>query len=140
MRDQPTSSPRGLHHYVVHELGQMIVSGELAPDDQILTDDISERFGASRSVAREALRVLEAKGMVRPRPKVGTRVLPISHWNLLDQDVIGWRVLGPDRSRQLDELSDLHAQLDALLARQAAILARFDTADAEAVTGPDSDD
>ena len=40
----------------------------------------------------------------------------------------------------LDELSDLHAQLDALLARQAAILARFDTADAEAVTGPDSDD
>lgn len=40
----------------------------------------------------------------------------------------------------LDELNDLHAQLDALLARQAQILARFSTADTEAVTEPDSDD
>ncbi|EIF28972.1 hypothetical protein BCh11DRAFT_04399 [Burkholderia sp. Ch1-1] len=40
----------------------------------------------------------------------------------------------------LDELCDLHAQLDALLARQAAILARFGTAETEAASGPDCDD
>jgi DNA-binding FadR family transcriptional regulator len=111
---------RGLHHLVVQRLGEMIASGELAADSQILPDEICERFGASRSVVREALRVLEAKGMLRPRPKTGTRVLPISHWNLLDQEVIGWRVLGPDSSRQLEELSDLRVAVETHAARRAA--------------------
>jgi len=113
-------SSRGLHHQVVQRLGVMIASGELAADTQILPDEICERFGASRSVVREALRVLEAKGMLRPRPKTGTRILPISHWNLLDQEVIGWRVLGPDRSRQLEELSDLRVAVEIHAARRAA--------------------
>ena len=75
---------------------------------------------------REALRVLEAKGMLRPRPKTGTRILPISHWNLLDQEVIGWRVLGPDRSRQLEELSDLRVAVEIHASRRAAENARDD--------------
>jgi DNA-binding FadR family transcriptional regulator len=41
----------------------------------------------SRTVAREAIKVLAAKGLVVSRQKVGTRVLPRDQWNLFDPDV-----------------------------------------------------
>lgn len=117
----PEENPvRGLHNLVVQRLGTSIASGELPADSQVLPDELADRFSTSRPVVREALRVLEAKGMVRPRPKTGTRVLGIEHWNLLDQDVIGWRVLGPDRSRQLLELTDLRIAVESIAARQCA--------------------
>lgn len=111
---------RGLHHFVVDKMGQMIASGELAEDTQIMPEEIGEQFGVSRTVVREVLRVLESKGMVRPRPKTGTRVLPVTQWNLLDQEVIGWRVQGPESARQLSELSDLRAAVEIFAARRCA--------------------
>ena len=61
--------------------------------------------------------MLDAKGMVRPRPKTGTTVLPQSQWNLLDQDGIRWRVAGPEGLRPLRELSDLRAAVEIFAAR-----------------------
>jgi DNA-binding FadR family transcriptional regulator len=45
----------------------------------------------SRTVVREAVKVLASKGLVESRPKVGTLVRPRRHWNLLDPDVLAWR-------------------------------------------------
>ncbi|MEV0273393.1 FadR/GntR family transcriptional regulator [Hamadaea sp. NPDC050747] len=118
-----SDATRGLHGYLVDRLGRMIASGELAAGARIVPEELTERFGASRPVVREALRALEAKGMVRPRPKVGTRVLPMRQWNLLDRDVIRWRVAGPDGSRQLDELSDLRTAVEVHAARRCAAYA-----------------
>lgn len=118
--DTGLDAARGRHQFVVNRLGLMIAAGELAEDAQILPDEVCDRFGVSRPVVREALRVLEAKGMVSPKPKTGTRVLPIHQWNLLDQDVISWRIMGPHRARQLSELTDLRVAVEVHAARKCA--------------------
>lgn len=94
-----------------------IVSGELAPGSLITSAVLAERFAASRTVLREAIRVLESKGLVRPWPKTGTRVLDQTAWDFLDRDVIRWRMRGPDRARQLSELMDLRGAVETAAAR-----------------------
>lgn len=111
---------RGLHGQLVQQLGQMIVSGDLGADRPLVPEEIGQRFEVSRTVVRESLRVLEAKGLVSARPNVGTRVRPVSDWNLLDPDIIEWRAFGPQRDDQRRELWELRAAIEPLGARLAA--------------------
>ncbi|MBA0051979.1 FadR family transcriptional regulator [Streptomyces sp. AJS327] len=111
---------RGLHGQLVQQLGQMIVSGDLGADRPLVPEEIGQRFEVSRTVVRESLRVLEAKGLVSARPNVGTRVRPVSDWNLLDPDIIEWRAFGPQREGQRRELSELRGTIEPLAARLAA--------------------
>ncbi|QMV21445.1 FCD domain-containing protein [Streptomyces sp. SCUT-3] len=111
---------RGLHGQLVQQLGQMIVSGDLGADRPLVPEEIGQRFEVSRTVVRESLRVLEAKGLVSARPNVGTRVRPVSDWNLLDPDIIEWRAFGPQREDQRRELFELRAAIEPLAARLAA--------------------
>ncbi|WP_405537591.1 FadR/GntR family transcriptional regulator [Streptomyces sp. NBC_00075] len=111
---------RGLHGQLVQQLGQMIVSGDLGADRLLVPEEIGQRFEVSRTVVRESLRVLEAKGLVSARPNVGTRVRPVSDWNLLDPDIIEWRAFGPQRDDQRRELSELRWTIEPLAARLAA--------------------
>ncbi|WEO94837.1 FadR/GntR family transcriptional regulator [Streptomyces sp. FXJ1.172] len=114
------SRGRGLHGQLVQQLGQMIVSGDLGADRPLVPEEIGQRFEVSRTVVRESLRVLEAKGLVSARPNVGTRVRPVSDWNLLDPDIIEWRAFGPQRDDQRRELSELRWTIEPLAARLAA--------------------
>ncbi|MFF6998336.1 FadR/GntR family transcriptional regulator [Streptomyces sp. NPDC008313] len=114
------SRGRGLHGQLVQQLGQMIVSGDLGADRPLVPEEIGQRFEVSRTVVRESLRVLEAKGLVSARPNVGTRVRPVSDWNLLDPDIIEWRAYGPQRDGQRRELSELRWTIEPLAARLAA--------------------
>lgn len=114
------SRGRGLHGQLVQQLGQMIVSGDLGADRPLVPEEIGQRFEVSRTVVRESLRVLEAKGLVSARPNVGTRVRPVSDWNLLDPDIIEWRAFGPQREDQRRELDDLRWTIEPLAARLAA--------------------
>jgi DNA-binding FadR family transcriptional regulator len=111
---------RGLHGQLVQQLGQMIVSGDLGADRPLVPEEIGQRFEVSRTVVRESLRVLEAKGLVSARPNVGTRVRPVSDWNLLDPDIIEWRAVGPQRDDQRRELCELRWTIEPLAARLAA--------------------
>ncbi|GAA3708577.1 sporulation transcriptional regulator WhiH [Streptomyces tremellae] len=111
---------RGLHGQLVQQLGQMIVSGDLGADRPLVPEEIGQRFEVSRTVVRESLRVLEAKGLVSARPNVGTRVRPVSDWNLLDPDIIEWRAFGPQRDDQRRELTELRWTIEPLAARLAA--------------------
>ncbi|WP_308314689.1 FadR/GntR family transcriptional regulator [Streptomyces sp. CNQ085] len=111
---------RGLHGQLVQQLGQMIVSGDLGADRPLVPEEIGQRFEVSRTVVRESLRVLEAKGLVSARPNVGTRVRPVSDWNLLDPDIIEWRAFGPQRDDQRRELCELRWAIEPLAARLAA--------------------
>ncbi|WP_125624608.1 MULTISPECIES: FadR/GntR family transcriptional regulator [unclassified Streptomyces] len=111
---------RGLHGQLVQQLGQMIVSGDLGADRPLVPEEIGQRFEVSRTVVRESLRVLEAKGLVSARPNVGTRVRPVSDWNLLDPDIIEWRAFGPQRDDQRRELFELRWTIEPLAARLAA--------------------
>lgn len=90
--------PRTLHGQIVQRLGSSIVGdaptpGRVLPDEEALGAEL----GVSRTVLREAIKVLAAKGLVETRPKTGTRIRPQTEWNLLDPDVLRWRYeAGPD--------------------------------------------
>src|SRR6478609_226560 len=85
------AGPTGIHAGVVQGIGRRIVRGELAPGE-ILPEqgEWSRMLGVSRTVVREATKVLAAKGLVESRSKRGTVVLPRSDWRLLDPDVLAW--------------------------------------------------
>lgn len=92
------SLARNLHSDVLWGLGLGIVSGRY-PEGSILPPDseLLDRFGVSRTVLREALKTLAAKGMIEARARIGTRVLPRNRWNLFDADVLAWHFeLGPE--------------------------------------------
>ena len=77
------------HSLIARDLGIAIVTGQYPPGSVIPGEiDIAGRRGVSRSVVRESLRMLSAKGLVESRPKSGTRVRERSLWNLLDPDVL----------------------------------------------------
>ena len=52
--------------------------------------ELSKKFGASRTVMREAIKILTTKGLIGQRPRVGTYVHPEEKWNLLDPEVLRW--------------------------------------------------
>ena len=77
-------------------LGRMIGAGEVPPLSILPVEaDLASRLGVGRSVVREAVKVLSAKGLLSARPRHGTQVRPVSEWNLLDPQVLGWLV-GPE--------------------------------------------
>lgn len=118
----PENRRRGLHHLVVDELGRRIVHGQLDPGAALPNElNLSTELDVSRSVVREAIRVLAAKGLVEARPRTGTRVLPRARWNLIDGDVLGWQYeAGPDVSFFRD-LSEVRSFIEPRAAALAAV-------------------
>jgi GntR family transcriptional regulator, galactonate operon transcriptional repressor len=118
---------RGLHGAVVHDIGLRIVQGDLEAGDALPTEDeLSGDMEVSRTVLREAIKVLAAKRLVESRPKTGTRVLDRHEWNLLDPDVLAWQLeAGLDR-RFLEDTLELRGLIEPAAARLAADRARDD--------------
>ena len=110
----------GLHASVLDKLGQEIVSGTVPVDSVVRIDQLDERFGVSRSVVREAVRVLSSMGLVETRRRLGVRVRPRSEWNVFDPRVIRWRLDGPDREDQLVSLGELRRGFEPVAAELAA--------------------
>lgn len=122
----PLGPHRTMHGRVVEWLGLRIVSGEYEPGSQLPNEaDLADRLGVSRGGVREAVKALAAKGLVEPRPRLGTRVLARSDWNLMDRDVIAWRGRNAD-PRFLKDLFDLRRILEPDAAAQAAVNATPD--------------
>src|SRR5690348_3173838 len=81
----------GLVDKVVHRIGRDIVTGLFKPADTLPTElALCEQLGVSRSVLREAVRVLVSKGLLDRKSRLGTRVCLPEAWSLLDSDVLGW--------------------------------------------------
>jgi GntR family transcriptional regulator, galactonate operon transcriptional repressor len=116
---------RGLHGEVVHTIGLQIVSGELQPGDPLPPEDeLTSDLSVSRTVLREAVRVLAAKGLVQARPKTGTRVRERSDWNVLDPDVLSWRTESAYDQKLYVETTEVLLAIEPLAARLAATRAR----------------
>lgn len=82
---------KSLTHGIVDRLGAEIVSGVFSESNPFpIEAELAARFGASRSIMREAVKMLTAKGLLRSRPRHGTSVQPEKHWNFLDPDVLRW--------------------------------------------------
>lgn len=113
----------GLHARVLDQLGPAICSSELASGSVVRTDELELRYGVSRSVVREAVRVLASMGMVASRRRVGVQVLPSTEWNLYDPQLIRWRLASPGRIAQLRSLTELRTAIEPEAARLAALRA-----------------
>jgi len=76
---------------LVQKLGSSIVRGELPAGKSLpIEAELGKKFGASRTVMREAVKILSTKGLIGQRPRVGTYVHPENKWDLLDAEVLTW--------------------------------------------------
>ena len=114
------SNVSALHRNLLTALGTGIASGKY-PAGQVLTlDGVSAEHGVSRSVAREAIRVLESMGMIASRRRVGITIQPSHKWNVFDPRLIRWRLEAGDRAAQLVSLSELRRGFEPAAAALAA--------------------
>jgi|EndMetStandDraft_4_1072995.scaffolds.fasta_scaffold132060_1 DNA-binding FadR family transcriptional regulator len=121
---------RSAHGMVTQALAVDILSGRF-PSGEVLPceDDLLRRFGVSRTALREALKTLTAKGMIQPKARVGTRVLPQSEWHMFDPDIIAWRLQAGMDSDFMRHLFEIRFAIEPA----AAVLACQRRSDAELV-------
>jgi DNA-binding FadR family transcriptional regulator len=112
---------RSLHGQVVREIGMQIVQGCFKPGEALPDEGtLLARFDVSRTVVRESLKVLAAKGLVESRPKIGTRVRPTFLWNRLDPDILGWQETDESQEAFLCSLTEVRRIVEPPAARLAA--------------------
>jgi DNA-binding FadR family transcriptional regulator len=115
---------KNVHGNTVDFLGEAIVAGRYAVGASIPPEPmLCEELGVSRTVVRESVKSLVAKGLIHTGPKVGTRVLPSDQWNWFDADVIAWQAkagLTPDFIR---DLQDLRRVVEPAAVKMAALRA-----------------
>ncbi len=109
------------HALIVQQLGLKIVSGEISENEKLPSEvDLCEEYKVSRPVFREAIRVLNAKGLTYSRPKIGTVVRPKDEWHLLDPDVLFWLIQTTPEHEFFKTLSTVRRVLEPELAYIAA--------------------
>jgi DNA-binding FadR family transcriptional regulator len=102
------------------ELGQAIVTGAYDHKPLPSESDLCEEYGASRTVIREAIKLLTAKGLIFTRQRFGTRVNPVAEWDLLDPDVSTWLSLRPPSKRMCLEFAHMRLAIEPVAASLAA--------------------
>jgi DNA-binding FadR family transcriptional regulator len=113
-----------LAHQVMSDLGQQIARGDFSPGIALpAEDDLVAALGFSRTVIREAVKMLAAKGLVNTRPRRGTIVLPESHWNLADPDILDWLLHRKNVLPLILEFADVRLAIEPAAASLAARVA-----------------
>ena len=102
-------------------LGRDIVNG-VFPAGSLLPSaaEMGARFSASRTALREAYSKLSGKGLIVARPRIGTRVRLKADWNLLDPDVLAWRLSSEPEGHFVDDLFTLRRAIEPVAAEIAA--------------------
>lgn len=115
---------RNLTWGLCDRLGRAIVVGDYRDRPFPTEAEIERMHGVSRSVTREAVKMLAAKGLVGARPKQGTFVRPEAAWNLFDTDVLRWLLERRSSLTLLRQFGDMRLAVEpaaaALAARQAS--------------------
>jgi DNA-binding FadR family transcriptional regulator len=114
---------RNLTFAMLDALGRAIVTGAYETRRFPTEAELAIEHDVSRSVTREAVKMLTAKGLLTARPRKGTTVQPSSSWNLFDTDVLRWlleRKFSLELLRQFSELRiAIEPEAAALAAREA---------------------
>ena len=112
---------KNVHGNTVDHLGEAIVMGRYPVGQTIPPEPVlCEELGVSRTVIREAVKSLVAKGLLTTGPKVGTRVQAEEQWNWFDADVIVWQTKAGLSVDFLQDLQDLRRVVEPAAVRLAA--------------------
>lgn len=111
---------RASHGSLVDAIGMRVVDGDLPAGHVLTLAALEEEYGVSRTVVREAVRVLEAMGMLEQRRRVGITVRAAAHWSALDTRLIGWQLAGRRRDQLIVNTTELRAAIEPVAARLSA--------------------
>ena len=112
---------KNVHGNTVDLLGEAIVAGRYPVGGSIPAEPVlCEELGVSRTVVRESIKSLAAKGLIVTGPKVGTRVLPEENWNWFGPDVVTWQSRAGLTAEFLRDLQDLRRVVEPAAVRLAA--------------------
>lgn len=115
------AAQRNLSYQLAESIGRQILAGQIAPGAILPGEmELGEIYGVSRTAVREAVKMLAAKGMLLPRPRIGTRVMPRRNWNFLDQDLLTWWAEQDDKQKLVDDFQLLRIMLEPKAAAMAA--------------------
>jgi DNA-binding FadR family transcriptional regulator len=115
---------KNIHGHTLDKLGQAILAGRYEVGASLPPEPVlCEEFGVSRTVVREAIKSLVAKGLLVTGPKLGTRVLPDEHWNWFDPEVIAWQAQAGLSSEFVRDLQELRLVVEPAAVRMAAVKA-----------------
>ncbi|MFO1032875.1 MAG: FadR/GntR family transcriptional regulator [Hyphomicrobiales bacterium] len=110
-----------LHARIERAIGERILGGEFKPGALLPNEaDWGKTYEASRTVVREAIKSLTAKGLIQSRPKIGSRVEPRSRWNMLDRNVLAWHRAAMDRRAFLHSTQEARRLIEPGIAALAA--------------------
>ncbi|KTF68588.1 FadR/GntR family transcriptional regulator [Sphingomonas sp. HT-1] len=115
---------RNLTYGLLDSLGRAIVTGRYEREPFPTEAELAKQHGVSRSVTREAVKMLTAKGLLSARPRQGTVVQPASSWNLFDTDVLRWLLERQFSVELLRQFSQLRIAIEP---EAAALAAQFGT-------------
>lgn len=118
--DVRTSLGRNLTWGMLDQLGKAIVTGVYDAKPFPTEADLSKQHGVSRSVTREAVKMLTTKGLLSARPRQGTVVQPTSRWNLFDADVLNWLLERKFSLELLGHFNQLRSSIEPAAAALAA--------------------
>ena len=125
MLDSDAARPqlgRNLTYGLLDSLGRAIVTGRFDDHAFPTEAELAKQHGVSRSVTREAVKMLTAKGLLSARPRQGTIVQPTATWNLFDTDVLRWLL---ERQFSIELLRHFNQLRVAIEPEAAALAARF---------------
>jgi DNA-binding FadR family transcriptional regulator len=121
---KPPHRSQNLTSSIVQDLGVAVVTGKYSDQNPFPVEaDLCLQYGASRSVLREAVKMLTAKGLLSARPRQGTRVQPEETWNLLDPDVLRWLLERKPWLQLLIEFTEIRLAVEPGAAALAAVVA-----------------
>ncbi|MDC9613430.1 FadR/GntR family transcriptional regulator [Xenorhabdus khoisanae] len=120
LKEQKNTEKKNLSYLLAEQIGQQILSGEYTAGSLLPGEmELTKLFDVSRTAVREAIKILIAKGMLLSRPRVGTHIMPASHWNFLDQDLLRWWITPSN----INEVMTHFQQLRLIIEPQACFYA-----------------
>jgi DNA-binding FadR family transcriptional regulator len=114
---------RNLTYAMLDALGKEIVTGFYNDRPFPTEAELARQHDVSRSVTREAVKMLTAKGLLTARPRKGTTVRPGGDWNLFDPDVLRWLLERKFSLELLRQFTELRIAIEPAAAGLAAAAA-----------------
>lgn len=119
---QQLAAQKNISWVLAERLAQKILTGDYPPESILPGEiELGQQFGVSRTAVREAVKTLTAKGMVLPRPRIGTRVMPKSSWNFLDKELLSWWMTESNFNEVIDHFLIMRSSLEPQACMLAAV-------------------